>query len=191
MVPIQEQGKKKGIGYNYKPFLERFIEICKSHLENNRAKSFAFIFYEFHNKQIYEIFKSQGGFARLDRLSGKDLSIFYIDSENEHIVSEFNQIFLGAFEINDEVELPSVVFFKLENGDIEDVQIVELTEPNRMFAFEELFSSIKEYLIDSKKVVSPKRNVLPELIGKARKIGVEQFIKLIIQQGLKKALAID
>ena len=188
MVPIQEQGHKSGIGYSYKPFLNRLIEICESHLENKRAKSFAFIFYAFHNQQIRDIFKNQGGFARLDRLSGKDLSVFYIDSENEYVVNEFNQIFLGAFEIQDEIELPSVVFFKLDNGEVENVQIVELTEPDRMFAFEELFSSIKSYLKDSTEIVTPKRNLIPELVEKTKKIGVEQLIKLIIQQGLKKAL---
>ena len=180
MVPIQEQGHKSGIGYSYKPFLNRFIEICQNHLENKRVKSFAFIFYAFHNQQIRDIFKNQGGFARLDRLSGKDLSVFYIDSENEYVVKEFNQIFLGAFEIQDDIQLPSVVFFKLDDGEVENVQIVELTEPDRMFAFTELFSSIENYLKDSTQIVTPKRNLIPELVEKTKKIGVEQLIKFYL-----------
>ncbi|MBM1107330.1 hypothetical protein JQC67_14340 [Aurantibacter crassamenti] len=191
MVPIQEQGEKSGIGYSYKQFLKRFFEICEKHLSDNRAKSFAFIFYEFHNQQIRDIFKNRGGFTRLDRLSGKDLSVFYIDSENKRLVQEFNEIFLGAFEIQDKTTLPCVVFFKMEDSDVEDVQIVELSEPDRMFAFEELFSSIEDYLKDSQKIITPKRNILPELVKKAKKIGVEQLMKVIIQQGLKKALDID
>jgi len=191
MIPIQEQGEKSGIGYSYEQFLKRFIEICENHLENKRAKSFAFIFYEFHNQQIRDIFKNRGGFARLDRLSGKDLSVFYIDSENQNLVKEFNNIFLGAFEIQDNVILPCVVFFKMEDSDVENVQVVELSEPDRMFAFEELFSSIQDYLKNSTEVVNPKRNVLPELIKKAKKIGVEQLMKILIQQGLKKTFDID
>tara|TARA_R100000935_G_C2819474_1_gene158998 strand:- start:67 stop:636 length:570 start_codon:yes stop_codon:yes gene_type:complete len=188
MVPIQEQGHKSGIGYSYQSFLKRFIQICEKHLEDKRAKSFAFIFYAFHNQKIRDIFKNRGGFAKLDRLSGNDISVFYIDSENEYIVNEFNQIFLGAFEITDEIELPSVIFFKLEDRDVEDIQIIELTESDRMFAFQELFTSIESYLKDSTEIVTPKRNLIPELIKKSKKVGIEQLINLIIQQGLQRTL---
>ena len=188
MIPIQEQGYKSGIGYSYNRFLKRFISICENHLENKRAKSFAFIFYAFHNQQIRDIFKNQGGFAKLDRLSGNNLSVFYIDSENKHIVNEFNQIFLGAFEIQNEIELPCVIFFKLNEGEVENIQLVELTEPDRMFAFKELFDSIDSYLKNSAAIVSTNRNLIPELIEKAKKIGVEKLIEFIIEQGLKKTL---
>jgi len=182
MVPIEEKGKSSGIGYNYKPFLDRFIEICKNHLENKRSKSFAFIFYDFHNKEIRNILNSKSAFTHLDRLSGKELSVFYIDSKDKSIVEEFNYIFLGAFEIQKELTLPSVVFFKFDKDDVQDIQIVELTQAKKMFAFKELYSSIESYLKSSKEIVTPKRNILPELAEKAMKISIEKLIEILVDK---------
>ena len=83
MIPIFEQGHQQGIGHRYDSFLRKFIKICEKHLENGRAKSFAFILYDFRDEQIRNILKSQGGFAKLDRLSGSELSVFYIHSDNK------------------------------------------------------------------------------------------------------------
>ncbi|WAC03049.1 hypothetical protein N7U66_05320 [Lacinutrix neustonica] len=146
MNPIFEQQSGEGIGYNYEYFLKRFLEICESHLKNGRAKSFAFILYDFHDKQIRKILKTQGGFAKLDRLSGFDLSIFYINSEDKRLISSFNKIFLGAFEIKKKAKLPSVLFFKVENKDVIDVKIVELVQDNILFSFQELYTTIESYL---------------------------------------------
>ena len=52
MFPIFEQGKGQGIGFSFDRFLKRFISICKEHLENGRAKSFAFILYDFSDNLI-------------------------------------------------------------------------------------------------------------------------------------------
>ena len=52
MFPIFQQGKGQGIGFSFDRFLKRFISICKEHLENGRAKSFAFILYDFSDKLI-------------------------------------------------------------------------------------------------------------------------------------------
>jgi|ERR1035437_674319 hypothetical protein len=114
MFPIFEQGEGQGIGLSFDRFLERFISICEEHLENGRAKSFAFILYDFSDKQIKdEILKKQGGFAHLDRLSGKNLSVFYLNSNNEDLLNAFNEIFIGAFEIKSEFKLPFVLFSTL------------------------------------------------------------------------------
>lgn len=57
MIPVFEQGKGQGIGHTYNYFLNHFLEICNDHIENNRAKSFAFILYDFHNEHIRTILK--------------------------------------------------------------------------------------------------------------------------------------
>ncbi|QXP55186.1 hypothetical protein H0I25_14005 [Cellulophaga sp. HaHa_2_95] len=187
MIPIFEQGHQQGIGHGYNSFLKRFIDICENHLKNKRAKSFAFILYDFHDKQIRDILKSQGGFAKLDRLSGSELSVFYIHSDNKKLVKAFNRIFVGAFEIKNTAELPCVLFFKMEDGDVDDVQIVELEQTDKMFAFQELYNTIENYLKNSKNLPTPKRNKLTEFIGKVKTITVEELIKWVIGQGLERA----
>lgn len=187
MIPIYEQGHSQGIGHGYDSFLRQFIEICESHLKNGRAKSFAFILYDFQDKQIRKILKSQGGFARLDRLSGSELSVFYIHSDNKKLVKAFNHIFVGAFEIENTAELPCVLFFKMDDGEVKGLQIVELEQTNKMFAFEELFSTIESYLKNSKKIPKPKRNKLTEFFGKVKNITVEELIEWVIEQGIEKA----
>lgn len=187
MIPIYEQGYQQGIGHGYESFLRSFIEICENHLKNGRAKSFAFILYDFQDKQIKEILKSQGGFARLDRLSGSELSIFYIHSDNKKLVKSFNHIFVGAFEIENTAQLPCVLFFKMDDGDVDDVEIVELEQTDKMFAFEELYSTVESYLKNSKNLPIPKKNKLTEFFGDVKKITVEEFIKWVISQGLEKA----
>lgn len=187
MFPIQEQGHHQGIGHGYDSFLRKFIDICENHLKNGRAKSFAFILYDFHDNQIREILKSQGGFARLDRLSGSELSIFYIHSDNKKLIKAFNRIFIGAFEIENTAELPCVLFFKLDSGDVEDLQIVELEQTDKMFAFEELYSTIESYIKDSKKIPKQEKNKLTEFFGKVKNITVEELIKWVIEQGIQKA----
>ncbi len=82
MFPIFEQGQGKGIGHTFDTFLRKFIEICEEHLQTNRAKAFAFILYDFYDEATKKVFRNQGGFARLDRLSGQNLSVFYLHSEN-------------------------------------------------------------------------------------------------------------
>lgn len=195
MVPIFEQGEGQGIGLSFDRFLKRFISICEEHLDNGRAKSFAFILYDFSDKQIKdEILKKQGGFAQLDRLSGKDLSIFYLHSDNEDLLNAFNEIFLGAFEIKSEFKLPFVLFFNVIDSEVEDIKVVELEQTDLLFAFKELYDIIENYvdLIKNKKTakIKPTTNTVTEFIQTARKIALEKFIKFLFEQGLEKAHSI-
>ncbi len=186
MIPIFEQGHQQGLGHGYDSFLRRFINICEIHLKDGRAKSFAFILYDFHDEQIRDILKSQAGFTKLDRLSGSELSVFYIHSDNKELVTAFNEIFVGAFEIENTAELPCVLFFKMNDGDVEDLQIIELEQTNKMFAFQELYSTVESYLKDSKNLPVPERNKPTKFIGKVKKTTVDELIKWVIGQGLEK-----
>jgi hypothetical protein len=47
MIPIYEQGKGQGIGYDFNDFLRRFIAICEEHKRDQRARAFAFFLYFF------------------------------------------------------------------------------------------------------------------------------------------------
>jgi len=143
MFPIREHNN--GIGYSFKDFSTRFIEICNDHIENDRAKAFAFIFWDFKNELCVD------EFAQLDRLSDKTLSIFYLDSNNKRLFNRFNRLFLrklgfGSDGKNPSYAFPFIVFFKITNNKITDSNCVELRKDAINSSFSELKLYIKDYV---------------------------------------------
>ncbi len=190
MVPIFEQGYGQGIGHSLGSFLKRFIETCEEHLKNNRASAFAFILYNFHDEHIRDILKNQGGFTQLDRLSGNDISIFYLHSDDKELLKNFNAIFLHAFEIENEFSLPFVLFFNIENREVTNVEIIELEQNYPMFAFKELYDCIENYKRRSKDnsvvIISPKANRLTRFTNTIKRVSIEQFIEWAIKEATQK-----
>ncbi|SEW34327.1 hypothetical protein SAMN05428988_4109 [Chitinophaga sp. YR573] len=183
MIPIFEQGQGEGIGHSFDTFLTRFIAICEEHLKNGRAKAFAFILYDFHDSAIKQVLRSQGGFARLDRLAGHDLSVFYLHSDNKRQLNAFNDIFLHMFDILPAQNLPFVLFFKLVDRDAVDVEIAELEQSNIMFAFDELYQKMEDY-IDKLKNDDTKNDHRSSkflcLYQFVKKIAAEKFIEYLV-----------
>jgi len=191
MVPIFEQGQGQGIGYSFNSFLRRFIDICEEHLETGRAKAFAFLLYDFQNQHIKDILKNKGGFAQLDRLSGNNLSLFYLDSDNRRLVKAFNEIFLGAFEIKNGYQLPFVLFFTVADREVTNIEIVELEQTDLMFSFKELYDITNNYIAKVKdrsiEKIRPKANKITEYLQTVKKIAVDKLIKWIMDKGAEKA----
>lgn len=146
MIPIYEQGNGNGIGHRLSSFLRRFDEICSEHLAKGRAKSFAFIFYGFTDQAIHEILDNQGVFAQLDRLSGKELSVFYLHAGTKATVEAFNAHFFSVLGIEGQAKLPFVVFFRVHEGAIEDVEIAQLERADLIHGFSELYGALQQYL---------------------------------------------
>jgi hypothetical protein len=187
MVPIFEQGQGQGIGHSFESFIRKFTDICEHHLNSRRARAFAFILYDFQDNQVKEILKNQGGFTRLDRLSGRDLSVFYLHSDNRCLLQTFNNIFLGAFEIQKSIDLPFVLFFKVVDGEVSDIQIVELEQSNLIFAFEELYSIIDKYINTTNEQPKTQLNKLTKFAKRVTKISVDKLIKWVMDKGLEQA----
>ncbi len=148
MIPIYEQGTGRGIGHNLESFSRRFAQLCEQHLREKRAKAFAFIFYDFTDSELRKILKDQGVFARLDRLAGNQLSVFYLHSGSRKTVTRFNDEFFAKLGIKGEVMLPCVVFFKFSDGNIHDIRIAQLENANLLHGFHELYGAIERYLGD-------------------------------------------
>jgi hypothetical protein len=184
MVPIFEQGNGQGIGYSYPDFLKRLIEICESHLSDDRAKGFALILYDFHDTVIRGILKSQGGFAKLDRLSGQNLSIFYLHSNASQRIEDFNKILLGAFDVSPEHTSPLIIFFKMKFQEPTSVQVVQLYQDNKMFAFQELYDAVatKVSELQMENASQANRKRAPSLRGTIRKVVLEKSVEYIISQ---------
>lgn len=181
MIPIYEQGQGHGIGHGFDSFMRRFEKICEEHLKSNRAKAFAFIFYDFEDSAIKKVLKDQGVFAQLDRLSGHDLSVFYLHAGSRRLVNAFNDIFLSAFDIHGKIELPAVIFFTLSRNEVCISEIVELERLDIMFAFHELYEVMKRHIA----LINNTKNVtLPDKFLKyldiTKRIVIEQFVKHIL-----------
>lgn len=182
MIPIYEQGSGKGIGHGLSSFLQRFDEICADHLANGRAKSFAFIFYDFTDQAIRKILKDLGVFAQLDRLSGKELSVFYLHAGTKAAVKAFNAHFFGALGIEGQATLPCVVFFRVERGVVEDIEIAQLESANLIHGFHELHNAVQQYLSASPAVRTSPSRAIRWLKGGAKFLFVE-----ILNAALKKS----
>jgi hypothetical protein len=146
MIPIYEQGGGKGIGHNLRSFLARFDQICERHLNEDRAKSFAFIFYDFTDRKSRAVLKNQGVFTQLDRLSGLDLSVFFLHTGTRHAVKTFNDTFLRRLGVSEEATLPCVVFFKLTQDGFSDISVANLDHNDLIHAFKELHDVIDAYI---------------------------------------------
>jgi len=116
MFPIFEQNSGRGIGYGLDSFLNRFQAIIIEHFEANGTKSFAFIFYDFENHDIKTILKDQGVFAKLDRLSGNELSVFYLHSGSKHSIERFNSALMDAMGVKNKARPPCVIFCKVSKS---------------------------------------------------------------------------
>ena len=150
MIPIYEQGQGRGIGRGIESFIKRFDEICAQHIKDKQAKAFAFIFYDFRDEDIKRILRDQGVFAQLDRLSGNNLSLFYLHTSSEDVrrsyrIRRFNNFFLEKLGIED-AKTPCVVFFRLTNDQIEDVEVVQLEHADLIHGFKELYEVVENYI---------------------------------------------
>lgn len=175
MIPIYEQGSGNGIGHGLRSFLARFDEICAQHLADGRARSFAFIFYDFTDEALRKILKNQGVFAQLDRLSGTKLSIFYLHASVRASVEAFNAHFFSALGIEDQTTLPCVVFFRVHEGSIEDIEIAQLESADLVHGFSELYGAIEKYLSAQPAAPAEPSRALRWLKGSAKFLSVEVF----------------
>jgi len=183
MIPIYEQGNGRGIGHGLQSFLERFDAICAEHLAKGRAKSFAFIFYDFRDQALRRILKKQGVFTKLDRLSGTELSLFYLHAGTKRAVNLFNSHFFSALQIDGQVTLPCVVFFRVHESQIEGVEIAQLESADLIYGFEELYGAIKHYLRAQPVTPPGQSRAIRWLRGGANFLSLELF-----RAALKKSL---
>lgn len=184
MIPIYEQGSGNGIGHGLSSFLGRFDEICAEHLTKGRAKSFAFIFYDFTDQAIRKILKNQGVFAQLDRLSGKELSVFYLHAGTKATVEAFNAHFFSALGIEGQAMLPCVVFFRVREVAIEDVEIAQLESADLIHGFPELYGAIQQYLSAKPAASGEPSRAIRWLKGGAKFLSVELF-RAALKKGME------
>lgn len=182
MIPIFEQGNGKGIGHGVESFLTRFQKIAFEHIKDGKAKSLAFVFYNFTDQEFKRILKDQGVFAQLDRLSGDTLSIFYLHSGNDNILKKFNATLMDALGVSENAKAPCVVFCKATQDGFTDISIANLESPTLVHGFHELYGVIETYMKDEKSNPEPK--YITWVKGSLKFLSIES-IKAIVKELVK------
>ena len=182
MIPIYEQGGGRGIGHGMKSFLTRFDQICQEHIANNRAKAFALICYDFENIEFRRILRNEGVFAKLDRLSGNDLSIFYFHSGRRLTNENFNVKLISNLGVSEDVSLPCVVFFKLGDEGFTDVAVAQLDSADIIHGFNELYQTVESYLEGQRKKAEQRPSRIKWITGMLKFVSAE-----VVRDGIKAA----
>jgi hypothetical protein len=191
-IYIQEQEKHRGIGYDLDSFLRRFEQICQEHLQKGRARAFAFIFYDFQDNALRRILKEQGVFTQLDRLSGSNLSVFYLHTDVRcsvkkkcilRSVVKFNKEFLSVLGVEKEVQFPCVVFFRYKDQTIHDIAIAQIDNANFIQGFHELYGVIECYTKEASESSIKSSRYLKWL-----KAGVKAIAKQVAVEALSRYL---
>lgn len=172
-------------GYNYDEFTSQFEKICEDHIDTGRAKKLAFIVYDFQSP-IQKILKDIGAFVELDRLSGKNITIFYLDGQLNNKVNKqnklyknLNQTFLSLTGQNIE-NIPFIVFFDFIDGDIENFVCYSVRDDYK-FILHDLSKAISIELHTINDKSKEKASVFESLIKETPKILYTEFIKLVLK----------
>ncbi len=153
MYTIFLDGKQgaRATGMGYSEFVDGFEEICKQHIDDKRARAFAFIFYNMIDGTIRSALKSARGFEILNKQSGNDITLFYLHSHspnNLNYCDKFNQEFMRTLNISEQVTPPCIVFFRINAKEITDINFSQIdgeTEDEHLIV-EELRRNIKNYI---------------------------------------------
>lgn len=160
----------------------RFEEIAISHLDDGRAKSLAFVFYDYNDSEFKKTLKDQGVFATLDRLSRKDLSVFYMPSGSDEILKTFNAVLMNALGVAEIAKTPCVVFCKVTPEGFNDISVAILDSPDLVHGFHELYGIIEAYLNNTGENQKPK--YIDWLKGSLKFVSLEG-IKAFVRESLK------
>ena len=182
MIPIFEQGSGRGIGHSVETFLERFQEIAISHMDDRRAKSLAFVFYDYRDTEFKQILQDLGVFAQLDRLSGRNLSVFYLHSGSDETLRAFNSTLMEALGVAEIAVTPCVVFCKATPEGFKDISVARLDNPDLIHGFGEIYAILEAYSND--RAETPESKYIDWLKGSIKFISTEA-LKALVRQLLK------
>ena len=113
----------------YGQFVETFESVCRKHRQEGKARAFAFVFYDMTHGVVREALRQAHGFQRLHEKTGNDVTLFYLhDYAVDAHWRQFNLEFMAALGVENQAKTPCMVFFRVENEDIEDVSIYAIDE---------------------------------------------------------------
>lgn len=114
------------VGYKINSFKTKFLNICNTHVQDERALAFAFILYDFENPEIAKILKDIEYWNCLNQVAGHYLTVFSIlqplrtspsnfnkNKDFDENLNNSNRIILSEyFHSEFDSKMPSILFFK-------------------------------------------------------------------------------
>lgn len=185
VIPVYEQCYGRGIGLDRQSFQNRIEQIVKNKMSEGEEKAFALIFYDFRDKNFRKILKDNDVFTKLDRLSGRELSIFYLHSGSDEFIENFNKQFIKELNIVGDVNLPCVVFFRTSKKGLVDISIASIYSEKITHGFQELYEIIRSYVSATPLQAEPKhikwiKSSIKFLSLESMKVLISEFLKNLV-----------
>ena len=166
MVPLKVFQNGSIHELSFDNFTGGIVELCEQHREQNRALAFAFLIYDFRNPQIIKVLEDVDYWNALNSISGNLLSIYYINSHEKKFAEDLAEasdierramhpittgkpfsnllpMLKNYLSLDDNVKLPSILFFQVDGSLISDYFLVELAEES----IEKSFIELKNYIV--------------------------------------------
>lgn len=188
MNPIFTKTNENNLkGYLYDEFISEFDTICQDHLDTERAKKFAFILYDF-NSATHKALEDRAVFTELDRISGKRITIFYLDakpdksrgSSQNMIFENFNDILLKLTDRHIR-NIPFIIFFDYKKNDVSNFKSYSIRDDDK-FILNDLSASLTlELKNDERKIKLVISSLLKNIIEETPKILYSEFIKQLFK----------
>ncbi|WP_392587915.1 hypothetical protein [Serratia ureilytica] len=139
----------RATGMGDSEFVDAFEDICKGHVQEKRARAFAFIFYNMNDGVIRNALKSARGFEILNAQTAHDLTLFYLHSNAiDSYAENFNQKFMETLNISEQAAPPCIVFFRVNEEEIVDIAFESIDDEttDEHLIVEELRRNIAKYI---------------------------------------------
>ncbi|MCA9741398.1 hypothetical protein KC734_07655 [candidate division KSB1 bacterium] len=167
------------VGYKINSFKTKFLNICNTHVQDERALAFAFILYDFENPEIAKILKDIEYWNCLNQVAGHYLTVFSIlqplrtspsnfnkNKDFDENLNNSNRIILSEyFHSEFDSKMPSILFFQVSKNQIIDSLLCQITYTSVDDAFKEI-KAILSTAVNSLKHVEPQyRNNSQEIFN--------------------------
>jgi hypothetical protein len=114
-----------------------------------------------------------------------------LNSNDKELLNAFNEIFIGAFEIKGKYDLPFVLFFKVMDSEVRDIEIVELEQTKLIFAFKELYDIIENYIKNNNtnnfKTSNFQEYKHTRFLKSVKKIVLDKFVQYLFDKAMEYA----
>ncbi len=180
-------------GHTYESFSPKFLEICNSHKQTDRALAFAFILYDFTNPNIAEVLQNRNYWLALNDISGDYLTVFsfhykervekpgwgnYREKNLTDIQemmtttiifdepSKVNKNLIETYFGSDiDIKYPSVAFFQVHENKVIDNVLIQLDSDKIEDSFLELKLYIQTAVETLRKITEENKNNSKEIFG--------------------------
>lgn len=134
------------LGYTIEEFGHRFLQICQEHKSQGTAKAFAVILYEYQNKEFRNELNNHNYFTRLDRLTGKDLSVFYLKDGDKKDFKDFNSLVNRALDLKELKGNIRIVFFKFNQRRTKNAYALDIQLSDEIRNTKYISTLIEDYI---------------------------------------------